>query len=95
MVRLWNLSSLKGMVEARCCVCCQAHQGLTVGFILLRYLLIPYLCSVSFLYLDLCVLGDNSWMGWGSFMRAKPLCVLVPIAIKGGVGTVELVQDFQ
>ena len=35
-VWLWNLSSLNRMVEARCCVCWQAHQGLTVGFILLR-----------------------------------------------------------
>ena len=25
-------------------------------------LLIPYLCFISFLYLDLYVLGDNSWI---------------------------------
>ena len=36
-------------------------RGLPVRFLLLRYsvlLLSPYLCLISFLYLDLYVLGD-------------------------------------
>ena len=37
-------------------------MGLPVGFLLLRYsdllLLGPYVCCISFLYLDLYVLGD-------------------------------------
>ena len=43
---------------------CQAHRGLPVGFLLLRYsaflLLGPYICFISFLYLDLYVLGDDA-----------------------------------
>ena len=47
-------------------VLCQANRGLhvPVGFILLRYsvllLLSPYLCCISFLYLELYVLGDDA-----------------------------------
>ena len=41
-----------------------AHQGLPVGFLLLRYsvylLLSHYPCFISLLYLDLYVLGDDS-----------------------------------
>ena len=49
--------------------CFQAHQGLLVGFLVLQYsvlftveslLLSPYLCFISFLYLDLYVLGDDA-----------------------------------
>ena len=50
-----------------CCIflwLCQAHPGLPVGFLLLPiqfYLLLsPYLCFISFLYLDLYVLGDDA-----------------------------------
>ena len=39
-------------------------QGLLVGFFLLQYsvllLLSPYLCFISFLYLDLFVIGDDA-----------------------------------
>ena len=42
-------------------------------------LLSPCPCFVSLLYLDLYVLGDDALMGWGSFVRAKYLCVLVRI----------------
>ena len=38
-------------------------------------LLSPYLCFISFLYLDLYVLGDYALISMGSFMRAKYLCV--------------------
>ena len=31
-------------------------------------LLSPYLCFISFSYLDLYVLGDNAWISYGSFM---------------------------
>ena len=40
--------------------------GLLVGFLLLQYsvlsLLSPYLCFISFLYLDIYVLGDDALM---------------------------------
>ena len=47
---------------------CRAHRGLPVGFLLLLLLLLlqfylllsPYLCFISFLYLDLYVLGDDA-----------------------------------
>ena len=43
---------------------CQAHRGLPVGFLLLRYPALftvsPFLCFISLLYLDLYVLGDNA-----------------------------------
>ena len=42
-------------------------------------LLSPYPCFISLLCLDLYVLGDDALMGWGSFMRAGCLCVLIHI----------------
>ena len=42
-------------------------------------LLSPYLCFVSFLYLELYVLGDDAWISKGSFMQTKYLCVLIHI----------------
>ena len=42
-------------------------------------LLSPYLCFISFLYLDLYVLGDDSLISYGSFMQTKYLCVLIYI----------------
>ena len=120
------------MVGAWCFGCCQAHQGLPVGFLLLRYsvlftveslsllyllfiswfiyfrrwcidklgvfhanqtsgiqfylLLSFYLCFISFLYLDLYVLGDDALMSEGSFMQTKHLWVLILIRTKGEVG---------
>ena len=47
--------------------------------ILFFYLLSPYLSFISFLYLDLCVLGDTSWISMGSFMQTKHLCVFIHI----------------
>ena len=51
--RLKDLS-IDGMVGAGCFGCCQTHRGLPVGFLLLRFsvFLSPYLCFISFLYLD-------------------------------------------
>ena len=40
-------------------------------------LLSPYLCFISFLYLDLYVLGDDALISEGSFMQTKHLCVLL------------------
>ena len=37
------------------------------------------LCFVSFLCLGLCVQGDDALVGWGSFMQAGHLCVLMHI----------------
>ena len=51
-------------------------------------LLSPYLCFISLLYLDLCVLGDDELVGWGSFLQTRYLCVLVRVWVKGGVGAV-------
>ena len=57
----------------------------------LYILLSPYLCFFPFLYLDLYVLGDDSWISLGSFMQNKDLCVLIHIRIKGAVGTMRQV----
>ena len=71
----------------------RAHRGLPVGFLLLRYsiylLLSPYLRFISFLYLDLCVLGYDALISWGFYMQAGYLCVLVRVWIGGGVGAVK------
>ena len=40
-------------------------------------LLIPYLCFISLLYLDLYVLGDDTMISEGSLMQTKYLCVLI------------------
>ena len=50
---------------ARYSGCCQAHRGFTclISFSPVFYVLLsPYFCFFSFLYLDLYVLGDNSWI---------------------------------
>ena len=38
----------------------------------------PYLCFISFLYLDLYVL-DDAWISGGSFMKTKHLCIMIHI----------------
>ena len=43
------------------------------------FLLSPYLCFISLLYLDLYVLEDDALIGYGSFMQTKYLCVLIHI----------------
>ena len=68
------------------------YAALTVGFLLLRYsvvhvctayslslyvLFIHYLCFISFLYLGLFVLGDDSLIIEGFFMRTNHLCVRI------------------
>ena len=42
-------------------------------------LLSPYLCFISFLYLDLYVVGDDALIRKGSFMQNKYQCVLIHI----------------
>ena len=42
-------------------------------------LLSSNLCFISFLYLDLYVLGDDALISKGSFMQTKLLCVLIHI----------------
>ena len=42
-------------------------------------LLSLYLCLISFLYLDLYVLGDDALISYGSFMQTKHLCILIHI----------------
>ena len=49
-------------------------------------LLSPYLCFLSFLYLDLYVLGDDALISKESFMQTKRLCVLIHIWTKGEIG---------
>ena len=62
---------------------CQAHRGYLLDFlcsgIQFYVLLSPYLCSISSLYLDLYVLGDNSWIGKGYYMQTNNLRVLIHI----------------
>ena len=57
-------------------------------------LLSLYLCFISFLHLELYVLGDDTAMNYGYFMRTKHLCVLVQIRTKTfkkrEIGTVKL-----
>ena len=60
--RLKDLS-INGMVGTWCFGCCQVHGGLPVGLfcssIQFNLLLSLYLCFISFLFLDLYVLGDK------------------------------------
>ena len=53
--RLWWFQlkdfSIDQMVRAWCFGCCQAHQGLLVGFLLLRYSVLFIVESLSLLYL--------------------------------------------
>ena len=42
-------------------------------------LLSPNLCSISLLYFDLYVLGDDALISYGSFMQTKYLRVLIHI----------------
>ena len=55
--------------------------------ILLYVLMRLYLCLSPFLYLDLFILGDDSWISYGSSMQTKHLCLLIHIRLKGEVGT--------
>ena len=56
----------------------------------LYVLLGPYLYFVSFLYLNLYVLEDDTSISQGSFMQIKHLSVLILINNNGEVGTVKL-----
>ena len=58
----------------------------------LYVLLSPYHGFVSFLCLDLYVLGVDALISWGSFVRARRLCVLVHIGIRGDVSTVIILE---
>ena len=78
------------MVVAWCFGCCQAHQSLPVGFLLLWY---SVLCTVESLYL--LYLLFISWFicsrRWcmdklGIFHANQNLCVLIHIWSKGEVG---------
>ena len=42
-------------------------------------LLSPYLCFISFLYLDLYVVGGDALISKGSFKQTKYVCVLIHI----------------
>ena len=53
----------------------------------LYILLSPHLCFISFLYLDLYLLGDDTSISKGSCMRIKHFFVLIQIRNKGEVGT--------
>ena len=79
------------MVGAWCIGCCLAHHGLPVGFLLLQCLVLCNGGSLSLLYhlfcFGLCVLRDDAWVSWGSFMQAGQQCVLVHIWAGGGVGS--------
>ena len=61
----------------------------------LYILLGPYLCFISFLYLDLYLLGYDPSISQGYFMRTKHLFFLIHIRTKGEVGTIKLVLALQ
>ena len=63
--------------------------------ILFYLLLSPYLCFISFLYLDLFVLGDDALISYGPFMQTKYIRALIHILIKGEVGAVKPVYALQ
>ena len=42
-------------------------------------LMSPYLCFISFLYLDLYILGDDALISKSSFMQTNHLCVLIKV----------------
>ena len=52
-------------------------------------LLSPYLCCISFLYLDLYVLRDDAWISYGSFMQTKIFVSWSTSELKGQVGAVK------
>ena len=54
----------------------------------LYILLSPYLCYISFLYLDLYLLGDDTPISYGSFMRTKHVFVFIHIRNKDSAGTI-------
>ena len=64
-VRLKDLS-IEEIVGALCFGCCQAQLGSSFGFLfsVIKFyvLLSPYLYFISFLCLDLYVLGDDAWI---------------------------------
>ena len=70
-----------------------------VGFLLLGYSVVctfeSLLCFVFFLYLDLYVLGDDTLLSKGSFMRTTLTRVLIHFRIKGEFGTVKYVKALQ
>ena len=49
------------------------------------------MCLISFLYLDLYLLGDDTSLSYGIFLLIKHLFVLIRISNKGEVGTMKLV----
>ena len=62
----------------------------TVGSLSLLCLLV-----VSLLCLGLCVFGGGAFMGWGPFMQAGCLCVLVRVWVGSGAGAVGPVWALQ
>ena len=58
----------------------RSNSSFAVGYFLLGVqlyaLLSPCFCFISFLCLDLYVLGDDSWMGWGSFVTGQAFMCL-------------------
>ena len=87
-IRLKDLS-IGEMVGAWCFGCCQTHRYLLDSFcsgIQFYLRLSPYLCFISFLYLDLYIIGDDALISSGSYMQTKHLCVMIHIWTKGEVG---------
>ena len=82
--------SIDEMVRAWCFGCCQAHRGLPVGFLLLRYSVLFTVESLSLLYLLFIswFICSRTWCNdkFGSLMQTKHQCVLIHIWTKGEVG---------
>ena len=82
--------SIDEVVGAWCFGCCQAHCGLPVGFLLLRYSVLFTVESLSLLYLIFIswFICSSRWCinKFGVFYAKKHLCVLIHIWTKGEVG---------
>ena len=78
LMRWWGPDALAVVGPTRVYLLDFFYSGVQC-YLLLR----PYLCFISFLYLDLYldlyILGDDSLISQGSFMQTKHLCVLIHI----------------
>ena len=55
------------------------YRFLIFAFLLTYILLSPYHCFIYFLYLDLYLIGDDTSISKGSFMRTKHIFVFIHI----------------
>ena len=61
------------------------------ALVFIFYVLLSPFCLSSFLYPELYVLGDSSWISKRPFIQTKQLCVLNHTKTKGKAETLKLV----